>query len=345
MLNKGDEEKIERYLQGTANEQEVRYVEALFADGESNLRLRHFVHKDFDTSTQATPVSSAELQTILGRIHATMDDGQTARSGWSRVLNVYTRVAAILLFPVIAFAALHFKNVQKPESEGTTEKSLTSIYAPMGARASFQLPDGTSGTLNSGSKLEYSIPFAGHRAVKLEGEAWFDVKHDAGDPFIVTIGDCSVNVLGTSFNVNAYPDSDYIEVVLAEGRVNFVTAANKEIPLMPSERLQYKQGVATTVAADPEQYHAWTAGKLVFRGDPMPEVVRRLERWYHVDIRLADKALEHYSFFATFQDDTLDEVLKFLTMTSPMGYRILPQTRLSDGSIKKRQVIIYSTNK
>jgi transmembrane sensor len=346
MLKKEDEEKIDRYLQGIASEQEARDVESLFADGESNLQLRHFVHKDFENNIQNTPASkSPHLDNILQRMHAIIDQERETRSPWSRFLLVYTRVAAILLIPMIALASLYIKLGVKGKSDVATEETRTSIYAPMGARASFELPDGTRGTLNSGSKLEYTNPFKGQRAVKLEGEAWFEVKHDAEKPFHVTIGDCVVKVLGTSFNVNAYPDADYIEVVLAEGRVNFVTAENKEISLMPSERLQYKQGVATKVTADPEQYHAWTAGKLVLRGDPMAEVVRRLERWYHVDIRLADKALEDYSFFATFQDDTLDEVLKFLSMTSPMGYKISPQTRLSDGSIQKRQVIIYSTRK
>jgi transmembrane sensor len=346
MLKKEDQEKIERYLQGTASEQEVRYVESLFADGESNLSLRHHMHKDWEVNIGNVPTSSAtDLERILEQIHTKIGDGEERRGSWSSLLKVYTKVAAILLLPLMAFTAFYFDAARNAGSDAAMDKTIASIYAPFGARASFELPDGTRGTLNSGSRLSYSNPFTRDRGVQLDGEAWFDVAHDREHPFHVAIGDCSVEVLGTSFNVNAYSDADDVEVVLAKGRVNFVTATNEVIPLMPSERLKYSQGIVRKVAADPQQYHAWTEGKLIFRGDAMAEVVRRLERWYHVDIRLADKALEEYSFFATFQDDTLDEVLKFLSMTSPMGYKILPQERMKDGSIKKRQVIIFSTKK
>lgn len=344
MLKKEDQEIIERYLKGTATDQEARYVESLFAEGESDLLLRHFVHKDWEENNapHAAETGNAALESILDRIHTVIDQDQEKRSPWSRALNIYMKVAAVLLIPLMGLTALYLTRV---EQNTTVEKTVNEVYAPMGARATFELPDGTRGTLNSGSTLTYEIPFNANRVVKLEGEAWFEVTHDAQNPFRVVMDDCSVEVLGTSFNVNAYPDVDFVEVVLAEGRVNFITAKNEGIPMMPSERLMYSRGVATKSAANPEPYRAWTEGKLIFRGDAMAEVVRRLERWYHVDIRVADKALEEYSFFATFQDDSLDEVLRFLSMTSPMNYKILPQSRTSDGEIKKREVILYSTKK
>lgn len=343
MLKKEDQDKIERYLQGDASEEEARYVESLFAEGESNLSLRHYTHKHWEESRQQQLPFEIDRESMLEQIHSVIDREKKPRA-WENILRVYAKVAAVLLIPMMALILMNVKD-KPPGSVEPEGKALASIYAPLGARTSFRLPDGTEGTLNSGSTLTYSTPFKGDRIVTLDGEAWFEVAHDQEHPFRVSVRDCSVEVLGTRFNVNAYQDVETVEVVLAEGRVKFVTPSRDEIPMNPAERLQFSQGVATKMPTDPEPYHAWTEGKLMFRGASMAEVMRRLERWYHVDIRLADKTLESYSFFATFDDDTLEEVLKFLSMTSPMSYKILPKKHTQDGEISRREVILYSTKK
>ena len=76
--------------------------------------------------------------------------------------------------------------------------------------------------LNSGSKLSYSLPFNNNRQIKLEGEAWFEVNHDEDHPFEISTGNSTVKVLGTSFNMSAYPAENYVEVVLQKGKVEFL---------------------------------------------------------------------------------------------------------------------------
>ena len=117
--------------------------------------------------------------------------------------------------------------------------------------------------------------------------------------------------------------------------------SNDKIILLPSERLVCHEGRTDKTVVEPEKYNAWTEGKLVFRGDPMAEVARRIERWYNVKITIADKELERYSFRATFQDDSLEDVLKFLSMTSPIRYKVTPRKLLPDGNFTKEEVIIY----
>jgi ferric-dicitrate binding protein FerR (iron transport regulator) len=215
----------------------------------------------------------------------------------------------------------------------------------MGSRVSFNLPDGTKGVLNGGSTLSYSLPFSRNRNIKLEGEAWLEVKHDDKHPFLVNAGNSMVKVVGTSLNVSTYPNENYIEVVLRDGKVQFIGGDNeKAVTMLPSERLIYQQGQISKSVVDPEKYNGWIEGKLVFRSDSMAEVVRRIERWYNVTIVLADKELEKYTFRATFQDDNLQDVLKFLAMTSPISYRINPRKVLSDGTYKKEEIIIYKRN-
>jgi ferric-dicitrate binding protein FerR (iron transport regulator) len=79
----------------------------------------------------------------------------------------------------------------------------------------------------------------------------------------------------------------------------------------------------------------------VFRGDQMSEVARRIERWYNVKVELSDKQLEKYTFRATFIDDSLEDVLRFLSMTSPIKYTVIPSTLLSDGTYEKEKAIIH----
>lgn len=212
----------------------------------------------------------------------------------------------------------------------------------MGARVSFHLPDGTVGMLNSGSTLSYSLPFSKNRQIALAGEAWFEVSHDIKHPFEITAGSSTVKVLGTKFNMCAYPTDHFVEVVLEKGKVEYLNKnLSKKTTMFPSERLVYQNGQIRRSIIDPAKYIAWINGKLVFKGDPMGEVARRIEYWYNVKVILHDKELEKYSFRATFEDDKLEEVLRFLSMTSPIRYQITPRKLLPNGTYEKELVTIY----
>jgi ferric-dicitrate binding protein FerR (iron transport regulator) len=212
----------------------------------------------------------------------------------------------------------------------------------MGSRVSFNLPDGTKGWLNSGSSLTYFLPFKSNRNFVLIGEAWFDVTRDQQHPFEISAGKSKVKVLGTSFNVSAYQEAQYIEVVLQHGQVEFYRESNSEkITMAPSQKLVFRNGEVEMTTTDPSKYESWTEGKLVFRGDNMAEVARRIERWYNVKVVLEDKDLETYSFRATFEDDSLEEVMRLLSLTSPIDYKIAPRVMNPDGTIDKVIVSLY----
>jgi ferric-dicitrate binding protein FerR (iron transport regulator) len=198
--------------------------------------------------------------------------------------------------------------------------------------------------LNSGSSLSYSLPFTNKRQVKLEGEAWFEVTPNKEHPFEINCGNSTMKVLGTSFNMSAYQAENYIEIVLQQGKVEFQdNKGDEKVMMLPSDRLVCQNGNISKSVVDPAKYNAWTKGMLVFKGDPMAEVARRIERWYNVKVILADKELEKYSFRATFEDDTLEEVLRCLSMTSPIRYNITSTSReqMQDGTYKKEEVTIF----
>ncbi len=341
-LKKEDEDKLVRHLAGLADDADNDSVVALFADGESNRPLKIFLEEDWNKSFRENETGKADIGHLLDHIHHEINLKKTRRDSaiLARFSSLYARAAAILLLPLIAFGG-YFLTRDKFRHDG--QEVVSTIYAPQGSRVAFNLPDGTTGMLNSGSYLSYGTPFTGNRDVDLRGEAWFDVSHDKKHPFRVKAGDISLTVLGTSFNVNAYPEEDYVEVVLKEGKVSATHPGQKDqIEINPSERLLFHAGEITKSYADPVKYSAWREGKLMFRGDSMAEVARRLERWYNVRVEIKDKEIESYSFRGTFEDDQLEEVLKYLCMTSPLKYRIMPREILSDGTYSKVTVILSS---
>lgn len=344
MLTKEDVAKIEQYIDGLSNDIDKVYVESLFSQGENNNDLRSFLQKDWATHINKDTKGEENLSYLLDRIHHIIRKNEIidSRKPFQKFLRIYMKVAAILIFPLlIAGGFIYYSSVAHHKMNGE-QLVLYTIYAPQGSRVAFNLPDGTSGMLNSCSTLSYSLPFNDKRQVQFEGEAWFEVSHDEEHPFEISTGNSKVKVLGTSFNLSAYPSENYVEIVLQKGELEFQhNESGDKVLMIPSERLVCQKGIITRSVTDAGKYNSWTEGKLVFRSDPMAEVARRIERWYNVKVVIADHELEKYSFRATFMDDKLEEVLRCLSLTSPIRYRIIPRKLSQDGTFKKEEVIFY----
>lgn len=253
--------------------------------------------------------------------------------------HYYRQVAAVLI-PLLAISAsLYF--FTKPSQ--TAAQAWLEINVPEGARIEFLLPDSTSGWLNSGAKLKYPAEFAANRKVELTGEAFFKVKHREHSTFTVGVKDMDIKVLGTKFNVAAYANEAVTEVVLKEGKVeiNGITATFSRT-LHPGEKISYNHqtSLLNATAVDPNLCSAWMNGYLVIDNESLSQAVKKLERWYSAEISIQDEALKNFRFKATFQDETLDEVLRFIAMTTPITYKIENRSQSSNGILKKKQVII-----
>lgn len=343
MLKQNEIERIERYINGMADSSDIAWVEDLFSDGRKNENLKQHLEDDWENVLQENSLGDVDLNTMLDRVHHLIrkKESQKMKTLVRRITSAYMKIAAVLLLPVVVAGSIYFYLNSTPSVVADQQVSSV-IHAPMGSRVSFNLPDGTTGWLNSGSKLTYSLPFSENRKVALEGEAWFDVFHNEKQPFEISAGKSKIKVLGTSFNVSAYKEEKYVEVVLLNGKVEFSDQTqSKDVIMKPSERLVLQDNKLEVNAVDPSKYRGWTDGKLIFRGDDMAEVARRIERWYDVKVEIADYELVHFSFRATFKDDSLEDVLKLLSMTSPIEYKILPRQQLQDGTYEKEKVILY----
>lgn len=156
---------------------------------------------------------------------------------------------------------------------------------PKGGQYQIHLADGTVVWLNASSSLRFPVRFAGHeRMVELTGEAYFDVSHDASKPFIVKTADQHVQVLGTQFNLNSYPDEPSAITTLLEGSIKVKSNhSGKASVLKPGEQSLLSASQFTVQTADVEEAVAWKNGYFRFQDEKIESIMRKLGRWYNMD--------------------------------------------------------------
>ena len=266
-----------------------------------------------------------------------------------RVLDVLMRAAAILFIPMLITSVILFSK-QKVQS-GAEQFAEQKISNPAGIRSEISLPDGSVVWLNSESTISYKVPFVGgtERKVELIGEAFFKVKKNEQVPFQVETGSVSVTVLGTEFNCKAFPEDSLIEVVLAEGSIKLNSMDSKtgakEFIMKPGERAVVdKMRNDTKISTENiEKYIGWHQNKLILDECPMPEIARRLERWYGVEVEIVDPKIENIKISSTFENEPLNEILEMLEIATPIKVEQIPaKMAVSSDAPRKRKVLISS---
>ncbi|HEX6192326.1 MAG TPA: FecR family protein [Chitinophagaceae bacterium] len=235
-------------------------------------------------------------------------------------------------------------------------KEINEVSTRQGSKSKVQLPDGTVVLLNAGSKLTYNKDFGkGVREVHLTGEGFFDVKKMKETPFIIHTASINIKVLGTVFNVKAYPEDKKTETSLIRGsiEVTIKDRPNDKIILSPSEKLVVENSIllrqedvkikenaveingadiSTLVSINKLKYNPtdssvvetqWIDNKLVFRDESFDELARRLERWYDVNIDIKDNRLRSRRFSGIFTNETIEQALEALKISVPFEHEQL----------------------
>ena len=218
------------------------------------------------------------------------------------------------------------------EKPSANKLVYNTLKVPYGKRFDVILSDGTHVFLNSGTSLRYPVSFldGSERAVFLTGEAYFDVAKDEKHPFIVNANDVGIKVLGTKFNVSHYPEDRNINTVLVEGSVELHTkiAAVKNadpIVLKPGFKAEWHQltNDISIENVDTRVYTAWVQGKLIFRNTPFRQIRIALERRYNVTIKNENLDLDEQLFDATFDIETIEEILESFSKSYAITYKIV----------------------
>lgn len=218
------------------------------------------------------------------------------------------RIAAVVIPFVFILSAVLY--VFQPTAQ--VEKDFV-VTVKQGNRAQVTFPDQSKVWMNSNSKLIYRNGHNNTRQVKLVGEAFFKVAKDKSRPFIVSANNIQVEVLGTSFNVNARQGSDIIETSLVEGSIRLT---GSELPqdyyLKPNEKAIYSNKLKSLKieATDNEVETAWKDNKLQFRSERFGSVIKRLEEWYGVKIISKCPNIENDLISGSFKGESLETVLE-----------------------------------
>jgi len=280
---------------------------------------------------------------------------QAGRRSRSRRIGRYVvgMAASLLLLVAVRQLVLH-----RDDADKTIQEQHKHTYVSMpGERKSFQLPDGSTVLLNGGSTLSITGAFNQvNREVSLEGEAYFDVAQNAGKPFVIQAGGMCVKVLGTTFNVKAYPQDKTLETVLIRGSVEVTL---KDLPrsnviLKPQQKIVIEkpgqkeggiqdsaihishQGMANgKVAVKNVQLLAddstvmetsWTMNRLVFDNETLAAVATKIERWYGVKVQIDPAIADTYTFTGIFENESIQQMLKALQLSLPFHYKLEDKT-------------------
>ncbi|MBN9299593.1 MAG: FecR family protein [Filimonas sp.] len=271
------------------------------------------------------------------------------------VVKLFTRYAAVAACAaavvVGSWAAFrYFSAHEAPKQNIVSTKN--------GSRSKIELPDGTQVWLNAGSKLIYNEAYGKElREVKLIGEAFFDVTKDAEHPFVIHANEMNIKVLGTAFNVRAYPDDKRTEAALLRGliEVSFNGRPSDRLYLKPNEKISVMNGeiqkmdlnnniIADTkhpvnrnadeplIAFSKISYEsptdstiletAWVKNKFIFRNKSFEELSRDMERWYNVSFDFKDSLILQKHFTGSFYHESVIEALEILRLSYPFHYKV-----------------------
>ncbi len=219
---------------------------------------------------------------------------------------------------------------------GSNSSGYNTITTPRGGQYKVVLADGTMVWLNAASSLSYHASLnngAQVRHIKMSGEAYFEVKKDKAHPFIVTTDRQELKVLGTHFNVSAYPDEYATRTTLLEGSVRISHLASPDpvstgtrlgsVILKPNQQSTLTQNNIQIAAVDAEEAVAWKNGEFLFQNKPLENIMLEISRWYNVDVVYEDKQVAQKLFGGMIsRSEELARVLSALEVTGDVHFKV-----------------------
>ena len=307
---------FEKYLYSALSEQETARFKQLMADMddstiENNLSLLWEKYEKPDNrNKEAFLTVSRNLRQLLYPRKQFIN------------YHFFARIAAILLLALLVGVVVNYYT--KQQSYQTFAAFNYCIVTEKGERASVVLPDGTKVYLNSGTSLSYPATFGKtDRQVRLSGEAYFEVKTNEVLPFIVETKEIFVKVLGTTFNVYAYPESEWFETSLIEGSLELCTIDGAQtILLKPNQNAHYScnTGRFSISKTDLRMETAWKRGDLLFRSESIQNVLNQIDMFYGTTTEI-EGIYPAKLLTGTFHEDDINQVLRNLQIHYKFTYQ------------------------
>ena len=339
---------IAKNLNGTADLEEVFQLNIWLESSEENRKYYEQVKNIWDVSDNRMNYANIDESKALKDTLRRIKPAPVRETFWF----MWQRVAAILIIPLLIGSLFLIRTIPLSQKNSASEVVYNEVHAAFGTRSQLRLSDSSIVWLNSGSTLRYPVKFDNNqRKVFLVGEAYFEVESGESKPFIVETPTLQIKATGTTFNVQEYCANPVSEVTLLSGKITVNTGNNLNSSednlsiseLKPNQFLTYNRETREKhiINENVLRYVAWKDGKLVFRNDPLAKVLAKLSLMFNVEIDLQGDQLKNYRYHATFQDESLEEILKLLRLSAPLNFREVKRSPLPDGSFPKKKVIVF----
>ena len=321
---------LKKYLNYQCTESELKIVFSLLTDNEHKDILPELLHRaslKFHSEFKMKEDHGKALWNQVSNEIYAMDRIGSRR----KLVFSASRIAAsvMLVLGIAFFAQIYFF--------AESEVAYITKTTDRGQRLTFTLGDGSTVKLNSESTITFPKEFdENKREIQLSGEAFFEIKRDPRRPFTVAAGDVRTTVLGTSFNVSAFPDKDIV-VTVSTGKVHVSAERSassqgkfldnqyvSEIVLTTGQQAIYhvSDENLTSREVSLDHYVGWKDGILTFEETPLGEVAEILQRWYDVEIQFNDDRLMSCAVTSTFKSETIDDVLEELKFIFKLSYTV-----------------------
>jgi len=348
---------LEKYSQNTLSPKEKKQLLGIMESQEHRDLVKSELYTEWNRRDQEAPFF--QKSRVLKELHARLDmeqpGGKYLRADKkSAILIPLLKYAAVFLVAVAATSLVYF-NLQ-PGTAYEKESRENRVEINYGSKGLVHLPDGSKVWLNAGSTISYPDHFSSEsREITLSGEAFFDVTHRKGSPFIVQTDNLDIRVLGTRFNVKCYEDEQTIETTLVSGKVELLNKddhSRVEAKLEKNQKAIYykedrhmqvektgdpgrKEGerrarvkpgqdrpLEVKTLAEPSVETSWKDGILKFNASDFEELARQMERWFDVKIHFHDPAAKTIKYTGAFDKETLEQAMEALSMSFPIEYTI-----------------------
>lgn len=316
------DDEIKKVLAGKSTKENARNIAKWFATDSGAEKLSELIEQDFENS-----------ESLLNDFDSDFDN-QNSKNLWLKITSeirthkviLWSKRIAAFSIPLLLIGITVLMFNTRINLFTTTD--FEEIYIPKGETAQFIFQDGTKVLVGSDSRIKFPKKFSfAKREVYLEGEAYFQVTSDKRWPFIVNLSGPSIEVLGTSFNVQAYADEEQITVALDEGSIQMTTTPENTYKLIPGDILIYdKSNMKCHIENKPNNVSknilAYKENIIIFNMTPLSEVVRILNRKYNYTFRYNNDQLDSICFTTTFKGNTIDEIITELKEISTLSFNV-----------------------
>lgn len=350
-----------KFQTGNCNLDELRQLEEIFLDSRMSESIKNAMLNEIPDFETPGPGAETDYDRLFKSIQKDISKQQSA----NRIINLkmnFVRIAAIVVVTFLLGGTLSYFIFNTIPKRGN---SYCEVSASFGSTSEIVLPDQTHVWLNAGSKIKYSTSFnQDDRLIFLEGEGYFKVTKNKELPFIVDAFGFEVKAIGTEFNVKAYKDDATIETTMIEGKVTLQHSTEnilKGVFLVPNQKATFFKSKETlTIEAlkelhekkeefkyipenrlviasriDPKLITSWKENQLIIEREKLSVLVEKLSRKYNFTFVFKSEDIKKFRFSGTLEDETLQQVMDVIKISSPIDYTIVGKTVIIERNDKR----------